>query len=254
MRPLTAIIVDDEAHQQEYLSALLASHGPRLQLLNICASVAEALEKIPQHKPDVVFLDVEMPGKTGFDLLREIESIDFEVVFTTAFSKYAVEAFRVAAIDFLLKPLDPAALDATLTRLEERIAVKSANHGEALLRNLLSNLKASDYIHQKIALPVTNGLVLVRLSEIIRCQVQGNYTVFFMTNGDQHVVCRTITECESTLMPPKFRRVHQSHLINMGFMKKFIKGEGGEIELENGHRVPVSRRLRDELMKEIAKL
>jgi two-component system LytT family response regulator len=254
MSGLTAIIVDDEAHQQEYLTALLQRFADEVTLAAICSNAEEALKAIACHQPDLVFLDVEMPGTSGFELLGQLDVIPFEVVFTTAYSKYALDAFRVAAVDFLLKPVDPALLAATLTRVKERIATRKTSAGEAMLRNLLTNLQTTDITRQNIALPVSSGLVMVRLADIIRCQVQGNYTVFFMADGSQHVVSRTITECETTLQPPHFVRIHQSHLVNTGFIRKYLKGDGGEVELDGGLRLPVSRRLKDELVRLIPRL
>ncbi len=247
----TAVIVDDEMHQQNYMQKMLAENFPFIELVGQCTSVDQALKEIPILKPQLVFLDVELPPKTGFDLLKELPSIAFETIFTTSYSKYALQAFRVSALDYLLKPYSKEQLGVALDKFTSK---KDETQSVQLIQNLLSNLGASDHANMKIALPTSTGLLFVRFADVIKCEAQNIYTVFYLADKNQVVVSRTMKECEELLGNYGFFRVHQSHLINMKYIKRYIKGDGGQVEMEDGSMVEVSRRRKEEFMLSLQKL
>jgi two-component system LytT family response regulator len=245
------IIVDDEIAQQELLQDLLNTNFPDILIMAVCSSVDEALETIPKLKPELVFLDVKMPPKTGFDLLRELGTIDFEVIFTSSFEHFAIQAFRVSALDYLLKPSHINDMRDALSKLDTR---KSTNLQSSQIKNLLSNLQTPKVESQRIALGTSTGLVFARVSEIVRCAAERHLIVFFLEDQTQIVVSKSLKECEDILIPMGFVRIHQSHLVNIAFIRKYTKGEGGYIELEDGTVLEVSRRKKDELLEALNKL
>lgn len=247
----TAVIVDDEMHQQNYLQKMLVENFPFVEVIGQCSAVDQALNEIPALKPQLVFLDVELPPKTGFDLLKELPSIAFEIIFTTSYSDYARQAFRVSALDFLLKPYSKEELGEALDKF---INKQDAAQSALRIQNLLSNLGASDHTNMKIALPTSTGLLFVRFADVVKCEAQNIYTVFYLADKNQVVVSRTMKECEELLGNYGFFRVHQSHLINMKHIKRYIKGDGGQVEMEDGSMVEVSRRKKDEFMLSLMKL
>lgn len=241
----TALIVDDEPAQQELLSNMLRKNFPDYELKAICNTVDAGFETINALKPELVFLDVVMPPKTGFDLLGYYKQIPFEVIFTTSHEQYAINAFKVSAVDYLLKPFGREELAVALQKFEQRIAAKhSLQHIETLLHNIHNN--TSD--RARIALPTMNGFVFVQASDIIRCESDNVYTSILMTDKTKHLVSKTLKECEELLTQFNFFRIHQSHLINMRHIKEYIKGDGGLVKMNDGSTLDVSRRKRDEFI------
>lgn len=247
----TALIVDDEKHQQEILSGMIRNDFPEIMLQGICSSVEEGLQRIPQLKPDLVFLDVMMPPLTGFDLLSRLEKVDFEIIFCTSYEQYAIRAFQVSAVDYLLKPFDTVQLRAALKRFEERIRLKlSARHVEVLLQNVHQQTRDKT----KIALPTRQGFVFVEAGDIIRCESDNVYTVFYFTDRTKLMVSRSIKEWENLLGDFRFFRIHASHLVNMQYVKEYIRGEGGTVRMEDGSEVEVSRRKKEDFLNKLNRL
>ncbi len=240
------LIVDDEKHPREWLTELLTTHFPEIELAAICTSAEEGVQAIAAHAPQLVFLDVEMPGMTGFQLLQSLPAISFETIFTTSYSKYAVDAFKVSALDYLLKPIDLDALREAIEKFEARVVL---NHSKQHIENLLSNMRSTSSETQKIALPTSNGFLFVRIADILRCESQNALTIFYMADKNQVVVSRTMKECEEMLRSSSFQRIHQSHLIHLRYLKRYIKGDGGEVEMEDGTRLEVSRRLKADFLE-----
>jgi two-component system LytT family response regulator len=246
-----AIVVDDEKSPREILAEMLAKHFPEIEVLEICSSADEATKAVEKHHPSLVFLDVEMPGKSGFQWIGEMGKVSFEVIFTTSYSKYALEAFRASALDYLLKPLALEDLEEAVKKFKSRSALQDTQrHIEVLLNNIRSPQAET----QKIALPTSNGFLFVRISDIVRCMSQNMYVIFFLSDKTQVVVSRTMKECEEMLQPNGFQRIHQSHLINMRCIKRYKKGEGGEVEMDDGTTLEVSRRKKDEFIEAMNKL
>lgn len=242
------VLVDDEQHQLDILTSLL-DNFPQLEVVAQFSSSREALIFLQSNKIDILILDVEMPNMSGFDLLAAIPNRDFAVIFSTSYSKYAVHAFRVAAVDFMLKPIGLTELTQAITRFQEQ---RRAQH-DAQLNQLLNNISTREIQDQKIVLSSSGVLNVVKIRDIIRCEVVRNYVVIHDVGGNQYIVSRSMKECEELLEPAGFIRVHQSHLINLEYLKRYVKGEGGEVEMLDGTRVDVSRRLKDNLLSVIMK-
>ncbi|MBL0314898.1 MAG: response regulator transcription factor [Flavobacteriales bacterium] len=242
------IIVDDEVAQREQLSSRLSSHFPQLKVVALCASADEATIAVARHSPQLVFLDVEMPGMNGFEFLDSLKSIQFDVVFTTSHAGYATRAFRVAAIDFLLKPYP----ESDLSEAVNRFLQKQLSEQQPRLDILLANYKNRG--DAKIALPTSSGYLFVRFQDVIRLESQNTYTTFFMKDKNQIVVSRTMKECEEMLTDSGFVRIHQSHMINLSLVKKFTRGEGGTVEMEDASHIEVSRRKKEEFLDALKRL
>jgi two-component system LytT family response regulator len=243
---ITTIIVDDELHCRMSLATLIEKNFPVLSVKAICKSPEEGIQAINEHHPDLVFLDVEMPPSSGFEMLQQLDEIDFEIVFTTAYEKYALQAIKFSAMDYLLKPIGKEDLAEVVLRMKERRSFeKSAKKIEALFENI-KNMKGSS---KKIVLPATNGIELIYLQDIVRLESNGNYTTFHLKNKQKIVVPKTIKEYEEMLEDVNFFRVHNSHIINLQYVKNYIKGEGGIVKMEDGSEIDVSRRRKDDFLK-----
>ena len=239
---LKTLIVDDEAKGRNTLNQLLLLLDAPIDVIGEAASVQEAVAQINNLQPELVFLDIMMQDGTGFDVLEQIQFKNFQLVFVTAFDEYALKAFRYAAFDYITKPIDPDLLQKTLNRLQKWQENKSIEQKiEALIQNK-SRIN-------KLALHDAQGIQLVRLQDIIHCESQNNYTQFYVVGRKPILVSRTLKEFDELLTPEGFFRVHQSHLINLNKIKQFIKQDGGYVEMEDGSRIEVSRRKKEELLK-----
>lgn len=249
---LKALAVDDEIKSGENLQILLEEFCDNVEVVGISQTVDDALVKISEHQPDVVFLDVRMNNETGFDLLNKCEKINFEVIFTTAYSEYAIKAFRFSAIDYLLKPIDIEDLQNAVKKAKEKITAGILP--EERIESLLSNINPKTNLNSKIALPDSNGLTFVGLNEIIYCEGQSNYTIFFTVDGRKIMVSKTLKEYENLLSDHNFWRIHKSYLINMAEIKNYIKGDGGYVVMNNNKELQVSRRKKEEFLSKITSL
>jgi two-component system LytT family response regulator len=247
----SCVIVDDEKPQQEILSGMLAKSFPSYYLEAICSSVDEGIKKIKIIKPALVFLDVQMPPKTGFDLLSSLDQINFEVIFTTSFEHFAIKAFKFSAIDYLLKPFSEEDLAIALKKFEDKHAVQNSLKN---VQNLLLNINQNTSDKARIALPTMSGFVFAQVNDIIRCESDNNYTTFYFNDKSHLMVSKTLKDCEELLEEYRFFRVHASHLINMRFIKEYIKGDGGQVKMTDGSVVDVSRRKKDEFLHQLNKL
>jgi two-component system LytT family response regulator len=246
---IKAIIIEDEQHCIDRLRGLLASHSNAVELLGAFSSVEEGIAAIKRFHPDVLFLDVELRDRSGFDLLREMGEIAFDVIFTTAFDKYAVQAFRFSAIDYLLKPIDPDDLQQAIEKLK---AKKSREELSQKLEVLFHNLKSLEGASKKISIPTISGYVFLTVGEIIRCESDVNYTNIFLHDRRKLTVARTLKEFEEMLTEYNFFRVHNSHLINLAHIKEYNKGKGGYVRMMDNSEIEVSSRRKSEFLKRIA--
>ena len=214
---ITAIIIDDEQHCINRLSSMLTQDFSKdIQLLESFSAFDEGIKGIKKLRPELVFLDVQIDNdKTGFDLLRQLDKLNFDVIFTTAFEKYAVQAFKFSAIDYLLKPVAPDDLNQAIKKVNEKHSYKETTGKFDVLFHNLKNLQGSS---KRICVPVINGLVIVHLSDIIRCQSDVNYTTLFMKDKQKLIVAKTLKEFEEMLTEYHFFRVHNSHLINLNYI------------------------------------
>ncbi|HRN97823.1 MAG TPA: LytTR family DNA-binding domain-containing protein [Flavobacterium sp.] len=249
---ISTILIDDEAHCIARLSNLLETYcAGQLEIVATASDVASAKKAIAKHKPDAIFLDVQIEGQTGFDLLEELVTINFAVVFTTAFEHYAIQAIRFSAFDYLLKPIDPDDLKTTVEKLSRQHSNKQAFEPFALLFENMRQLKNQ---HRKIAVPHQNELLFLNTQDIVRCKSDVNYTTLYLCNKKKILVAKTLKEFEALLTPMGFCRVHNSHLINLDYVNRYTKGKGGYVHLEDGAAIEVSSRRKDELLQRLAKL
>jgi two-component system, LytTR family, response regulator len=244
---LKAIIVDDELKSRESLKILIDDFCQGVEVLALCQNVSEASHAIAALKPDVVFLDIQLQRETGFDLLNGIRNYEFDVVFTTAYSEYAVKAFKYSAIDYLLKPVDIEELRAAIKKLSK----KNVTGIEDKLNHLFENLKNNSPENYKLALPTTDGLVFVKVNDIMYCEASSNYTEINMVDNKKHIVSRTLKEYEDLLAGQNFFRIHNSYLINLDRIKKYVRGEGGYVIMNNDVALDVSKRKKEGFLSRI---
>lgn len=248
---IKALIIDDEQSCIDVLYAMLKENFRNIDVQTMCRTVDEGKAAIIEYKPDLVFLDVEISDKTGFDLLQEVDSINFEVIFTTAHVKYALQAIKFSALDYLLKPCTLSDLTLAIERFKQKQhKATSGNQFEALFHNI-KNMQTES---RKIALPSTNGLELVYIQDIVRLDSDGNYTTFHLKNKMKIVVSKTIKEYEEMLEELNFFRVHNSHIVNLRYVKNYIKGEGGIVKMEDGSEIDVSRRKKEDFLTALRKV
>jgi len=241
---IKTIIVEDEQHNRELLERLLQQHFPDLNILQKAINVSEGLQAIQQHQPALVFLDVEMPDGNAFDLLAQMEEIDFEIIFVTAYDHYALQAIRFCAIDYLLKPIKIPELIEAVQKVKDNLSIKWEN---IRLKQLIQNLdKKSD--DKRLALPTADKTVFVPIREIIRCQGENNYTSFYLTSGNRLLVSKTLKEFEEILQDYDFARVHQSHLVNLKMIESYHKTGGGYLIMQDGSRISISRHRKDKVL------
>ncbi|QNL22738.1 response regulator transcription factor [Hyphobacterium sp. CCMP332] len=247
---INCIIVDDERRGREALSNMISEYCPQIQVLETLESVDQALKAISALKPELVFLDVELQGETGFDLLDMVPKIDFEVIFTTAHEHYALKAIKFSAIDYILKPISTEDLKEAVKKAEEKLSNKSLHENFDIL---LKNIKNSNKKQHKIALASSDGYMFTEVSDILYCTADGNYTYFFTKNTGKILVSKNIKEYEGLLNDHNFFRIHRSHLINMDEVKKYVRGEGGYVIMSDGSSLDVSKRRKEQFISLLAK-
>jgi two-component system LytT family response regulator len=242
---LKAIIVDDEPDCCETLSMLLERYCPEVGVTAVCHSGAEALQAIPEQKPQLVFLDIEMPHMNGFQLLEQLPAIDFELVFTTSYDQYAIKAIRFSALDYLLKPVDREELRQAVQKVAKRQQPPLPQQLEILLQKLHQPATS------KIAIPTMEGLQMIPVASIITCKSDSNYTTLYLKGKQKITASRTLKEVEEMLEGLSFLRVHQSHLVNLDEVGKYVRGEGGYLVMSDGSAVDVARSRKDLLLQKL---
>lgn len=242
---IRAIIVDDEPKNRKVLRSLLTQFCPGVVVENEAASADEATGMILQQKPDILFLDIEMPYGNGFDLLDRLMPVDFEIIFITAFDEYTLKAFKYSALDYLLKPVNIEELQAAVEKASKKIHLKTINQQ---LSNLLQNIRHEESSTSKLAVPSQDGFFFISLQDIIRIEARGNYTSIFGSDGQKHVSSRTIKQYEEMLPRRQFFRIHNSHIINLAFIKRYHRGRGGQVEMSDGALLEVATRRKDDFL------
>jgi len=244
---IAAIIVDDERHSCDALKMLLAKCCPLVQVVATCYSGEEGIKKINETKPQLVFLDIEMPHMNGFQMLEQLPTINFEIIFTTSYDQYAITAFKFSALDYLLKPVDREELEKAVQKVSKKINPPVSQQLEILLQKINQPATAV----QRIALPTMQGLEFVPVDSIISCSSSNNYTEFFLADKKRLLVSRTLKEIEDMLADHLFLRVHNSHVVNLNAILRYIKGEGGYLAMSDGSIVDVSRSKKEILLKRL---
>jgi two-component system, LytTR family, response regulator len=249
LKNIKTILVDDEVNNIEYLQSLLQKNCTALQVIETASTANDAVLMIQELQPQLVFMDIDMPGMTGFEVLKKLEPLPFEVIFVTAYNQYAMEAFDFNAIAYITKPIATekliAAVEKAIVKIEEK---KFNEHMFTLLENVQQK-NTSD----KIALPTLQGLQFVKLDNIGYIESSGNYSTFYLQDNSKILVSRQIGEYEKLLPADAFVRIHDKHIINLHCINEYIKGNGGEVILENGTRLNVSSRRKEELLNRFEK-
>ena len=244
---IRAIIIDDELSSIETLEWEIEGNCKEVSIVAKCQSAQDGINAIKKHNPDLVFLDIEMPVMNGFELLRKLEKIDFEIIFTTAYDQFALKAIKANAMDYLLKPIDPDELIQAIEKVKHN---RKPTVSQEMLESLFEKLKSQNPNFPSIALPTMEGLEFVAVQEIVHCESDSNYTNIYTLKGNHIVVSKTLKEIEESVKNHHFYRVHNSHLVNLIHVKKYRKGKGGSLEMSNGAVIPVSRSRKDELLKQ----
>lgn len=237
------VLIDDEPRARGVLRSFIKDFCPKLKVVGEAGGVAEGVQLIRHVSPDLVFLDVEMRDGQGFDLLDKFTKPGFKVIFTTGHDKFAVRAFKYYAIDYLLKPIDPNELVAAINRLNE---LQSENGLIQLLKVMQQPLQKKMF--DRLALPSMDGITMMKIDDIVRLEADAGYTTFYSRSGEKTLVTRSIGEFAEVLPSETFFRVHVSHLVNVEFVKKFLREDGGQALMENGDQVPIARRRKEEFL------
>lgn len=244
---VTAIIIDDEAKGRLALREKLSSYCPQVQVQAEAGNGQEAILLIQHHKPQLIFLDIEMPRMNGFEMLNALIEKNFHIIFTTAYDQYAIKAIKYAAFDYLLKPIDIEELKTAVKKIELKETHQTKKQAEFLQQNIEHPKKQLN----KLAIPTLEGLLFFDINDIIQLEANSNYTLIHFSGKPKITASKTLKEFEEMLPENIFFRTHHSHLINLNYIKRYIKGDGGQIELQNGNYVDVSRRKKEEFLKAI---
>lgn len=252
---MNALIIDDEAHCVEALMILINKYCPNVNVIDTCTDGECGLKSIEEQKPDLVFLDIAMPKMNGFDMLSQLEKIDFEIIFTTAYDNFAIKAFKVSAVDYLLKPIDRQELVNAVQVAEERIKLqeqskKPVSNFEQFTM-LLENLQQNKEAFPNIAIPTLEGLEIVKVCEILYVTGDSNYANIYLKNRPPILISKTVKYVEERLKGHNFFRIHHSNLINLNEVVKYVKGIGGYVKMTDGQELSVSRSRKNELMKHL---
>ncbi len=251
---IRAVIVDDELHGRETLKDMLVKSFGDVEVVGIADSASMGVETIQKTNPDIVFLDIHMPNGSGFDLLKQIPKINFEIIFTTAYDQYALKAIKVCALDYLLKPIDTEDLEEALIKFRNKSKTKIIDderlkHFIAQFAEGHGNLKL-----KKIGLPTSDGSIFVDIDQILRLESESNYTRVYLNSKETHLVSRTLKDFEDMLISSTFIRIHHAHIININYIKKYVKGDGGYLIMTDNSEVEVSRRKKEFLLRNLVHL
>ncbi len=241
---IKALIIDDEVKARQGLRLVLEKYCPGVEILALCESPKTGLEKIEELQPDLIFLDVQMPKMSGFDLLEKIPEINFEVIFVTAYDRYAIKAIKFSALDYLLKPIDVDELITAVQKISKRRKNRTIKY-----QSLLNNVKTDAKTLTRLAIPSDNEIIMQPIKDIIYCEADSSYTTLHLINDKRIIVAKTLKEFENILPESDFCRIHHSTLVNISHIVKYIKGEGGYIIISNNKHLNVSRRKKECFLK-----
>ena len=243
---MKAIIVDDEPYCCETIATLLEDNN-EMEIVTECYNAIDALEAIRKYNPGLVFLDVEMPKMNGFEMLQQLPYVNFEIIFTTSYDRYALKAIRFSAIDYLLKPIDEEELKNAVQKVIRRSQKPIAEQLEILMQKMHHPLTPV----RKIAMPTMEGFQMIMIDSIISCEADSNYTTLHLKSNKKIVVCRNLKDIEEMLEDHSFTRVHRCYVVNLNEVEKFVKGEGGYLIMSDGSSIDVSRNKKELLLKRI---
>lgn len=247
---LKAVIVEDEPNAREKLQLILQRYCPDVRVLAQAANAAEGLTAIRDCRPDIVFLDIEMPLMTGFEMLQQIPKIDFEIIFTTAHDNYAIRAIQFSALDYLLKPVDFEQLQLAVKKAAER---RMDKHSLEQYRTLQENLQKPQHAMDQLAVPSQAGMIFIKIPDITYCEASSNYTRIHLANQQQLLSSRTLKDYEQMLEESGFVRIHHSYLVNKSHVRQYVSKEGGQVQLKDGTMLDVSRRKKEQVLEKLGK-
>lgn len=255
MSRITALLIDDDANLRNGMRSLLERYAPEIMIIGEADNVKSGIEAMENLQPQVVFLDIQLGDGTGFDILEDIAQkrgkSTSHIVFITAHEQYAVKAFRFSALDFLLKPVDPEELEKVIVKIKN---VLTKNDNYAHIDLLLENIRKKVDNFKRIALSTSDGIHLFEISDIIRCESEDNYTKFYIKNNKPILISKTLKEYEEMLTEHGFERIHQSHLINLSYLKSYIKKDGGYVVMADNSNLPISKRKKERLQEVLKNL
>ena len=240
---IRSLIIDDEQHCVKALLNDLQQNCPSVEVLDTCYSAKEGIMSIKKNSPDLIFLDVQMPWMNGFEMLEVLGEVNFSIIFTTAHDEFAAKAFRISAVDYLLKPVDAKDLKVAVKKAEQKLEQPGNIH----IENLLRNIKRPS-AQQRIALPYRDGYEFIEATHIIYCQAEGAYTKVFLDNKKYILVSKTLGDIEELLPADLFQRIHHSSVVNLDFITHFVRSDGGYVKLHTGEQLPVSKSKKEGLM------
>ena len=243
---IKSVLIDDEKNALEMLEWQLETYCPQVEVSAICLNADSGIAAIQQHKPRLVFLDIEMPKKNGFDVVQSFPEPFFDVIFTTAYNQFALKAFRFAALDYLLKPIDADDLVAAVSRYEKKML---NSQFKQQLDILMQQYNQPNTLPDKISFATQQAIHFISPAIIVYCESDSNYTTLHFTDKTKIVVSKTLKEVEEMLMHYHFFRIHHSFVINLTQVNRYVKTDGGSIEMTDGAQLPISRQRKEELMK-----
>lgn len=245
---IQAIIIDDEKKCISLLEKMLKQQFPDVQVAAVATEPEEGIRLIRQLEPDLVFIDIEMPRKSGFQVLEATKDVPFDIIFTTAYNQYAIKAIRFSALDYLLKPID----ETELTQAVQRFKAKHQSASRQQQIDLLfSNLRNLSQPYNKISVATTEGVIFINIPDILFCEATGSYTSLHLKSNDKLVTSKTLKDFEELLQEHSFFRTHNSYIINLNEIKRYIKGDGGTVLMSNAAELPVSKRKKEEFLKKL---
>lgn len=238
------VIIDDDKLARRVLSQIFEKHFPEIEILGEADSVDAGVMLIRSERPDLVFLDIEMPDGTGFDLIDRLEEVNFRLIFTTSYSDYAIKAFKYFAFDYILKPVLLENVEATIKRIRD-IPLRSSKNQIEMLKN---RIEVREEKEPTIALPEMDGFAIIKVKNILRCEGERNYSRVFYKDGTSVLISRTLLEFDQMLAPYGFFRIHRSHLINLDCVNRYLKAEGGMVEMTDLSRLKISPKYKEEFL------
>lgn len=251
---LKAVLIDDEDNSRETLKGKLDLFCPEVEIVGEATNVAEGIELLTAQKPDILFLDIQLSGESGFDILEAIKEeadINPEIIFITAHDEFAVRAIKFSALDYLLKPIDPEELVKSIRKAEDQ---RGLPKNSTNLNVLVENIRQASDSPKKIVIPTSDGMHVIKISEIIRLESSSNYTTFFIKDQKSLLASKTLKEFDNMLTNYNFHRIHKSHLVNMNYLKRYVQTDGGYLILEDGSRIPVANRKKEQLLSTLKNL
>ena len=247
MEKIKAILIDDELNSLQNLQQKLEGFCPDVAIVAVTQKPEEGILLIRQHQPDVVFLDIEMPRMSGFRMLEELGEYDFDIIFTTAYNHYSIDAIRISAFDYLVKPIGIEDLQQAVERLSKSLNRQTKEKIDILKKSLSDNKSQED----KIAISTSEGIEFIPIKNIIHVESKSNYSKIFLTDNKSIMVTKILKDFEEMLVPYNFYRVHNSHLINLNYIQKYVRSQGGHVQLQDGTLIDISRRKKEEFLRMI---